>query len=359
MSTRGSDGSETGVPAALGAVAFLVGYGITYLAGRGTVESAMEEDGFLTLSAGGSSTDMVASDFQGGQISPPETYNVVGWGFFDLHGADTNGQMTISGTGASESFDLSLAFSLDSWLMVVPPVAIAACGYLAARRIGPRTPREAVVAGAKVTVGYLVLVGVAALAFQWGQAGVESGGFAYAQYTIRFGPALSPSLLVAGVGYPAVFGAAGGYAAYEQASRSGAGGGPAARGGQHPPARGGRSTRRGRNAGQGGRNTRGRNAQGQNGGRAGQQPRQGQPNRRRSGQRQRSGRRGSRDGNANRDRRDGNADRDGRDGRTRRDQDDRQRRGERGPRRDGRDDRRREGGDRRDDRSPDRDERGN
>lgn len=233
MSRRGSTGSGTGVPALLGAVAFLVGYGITYLVGRGDVESAMADDGFLTIARGGSSTDVVASDFQGGEITPPETHNVVGWAFFDLHGADLDGEMTISGTGGvSETFDISLAFSLDSWLLIVPPLAIAACGYYAAQRVDPATPRAAVVTGAKVTVGYAVAVGVAALAFQWGQTGVESGGLAYAQYTIRFGPALTASLLVAGVGYPAVFGAAGGYAAYERASRAGAeprGGPPAGR----------------------------------------------------------------------------------------------------------------------------------
>jgi len=239
MSRSGSSGSGIVVPALLGTVAFLVGYGITYLVGRGDVESAMREDGFLTLSGSGGSIDVVASDFQGGEITPPETHNVVGWAFFDLHGIDLDGEMTISGTGdVSETIDVSLAFSLDSWLVVVPPLAIAACGYYAAQRIDPDTPRAAVMAGAKVTAGYVVAVGVAALAFQWGQAGVESGSFGYAQYTIRFGPALSASLLVAGVGYPAVFGAAGGYAAYERSSSAGtaARNGPAS--GPRPPADG-------------------------------------------------------------------------------------------------------------------------
>ncbi|WP_121821450.1 hypothetical protein [Halostella salina] len=268
MATTGSDDAGFGFPAVLGALAFLAGYAVTYLAARSTVESAITEEGFLTLSRRGTSTELVASDFQG--LSPPGTRTVVGWAFFDRHGAALDGELTMSGGSGSQTFDLSLAVSADAWLMAVPPLLLVAAGYLVVRRGGSRSAAEAATAGATIAVGYAVVAALAALGFQWGQSGLGTGEFV--EYSVRFGPTLSPSLLVAAVGYPVVFGAVGGYAARTLSGRSG----DRQRPGPRPPGSEDRS---------GGRRTAARNraGRGPNAGRTGRSEEQG----RRDGQRER------------------------------------------------------------------------
>jgi hypothetical protein len=166
-----------GVGAAASTVAWLLGYVCTYaLAGTRVRESGL---GQLLEFLG-----------EGAAI-----YKLVGWVFFNSHLVETvveGAPVTVAGNavGGDSGF--------TPLLFVVPPALLLAAGLGLARYCGAETPDAGALAGLAVVPAYLVLSILGAVLF-----------------TISAGPAtgrpdLLLSVVLAGLLYPAVFGAAGG-----------------------------------------------------------------------------------------------------------------------------------------------------
>ena len=170
------------VPGAIaGLLSWIVGYVLTYL----LVASDIRESGLNQL----------AQAFGDGDA----TYELVGWVFFNSHLVDAVveapfvGSRTANFVGGEDGFTLLL--------FAISPVLLVAAGLAVGRSQGVTRADAGAVAGALVVPGYLVLSIVGAVLFR-----VEAGGASGE-------PDLLPAILLAGVVYPLVFGAAGGVVA--------------------------------------------------------------------------------------------------------------------------------------------------
>ncbi|WP_336133377.1 hypothetical protein [Natronomonas amylolytica] len=167
------------VPGAVaGAIAWLLGYVFTYV----LVSSDLRE----------STLNQFAQAFGDGDA----TYELVGWVFFNSHFADTIIDAGFFGTSAANFVGGEDGFT--ALLYVIPPLLLLASGLAIGRYQGVTDANDGAVAGAFVVPGYLVLSIVGAFLFR-----VEAGG-ASGQ------PDLLPTILLAGIVYPVVFGAIGG-----------------------------------------------------------------------------------------------------------------------------------------------------
>ena len=163
--------------AAAGLAAWVVGYLCTYLiAGRNIRDSGL---GQLLEFLG-----------EGGTV-----YKLVGWVFYNSHFVETvvdGAPVTVAGNAIGGDQGLT------PLLFVVPPALLLAAGLALGRLQGVEAPGSGALAGAVVVPAYLVLSVVGLLVFTV-TAGPATG---------RPDPVLA--VLLAGVIYPAVFGAAGG-----------------------------------------------------------------------------------------------------------------------------------------------------
>ncbi len=163
---------------AAGAAAWLAGYALTYL----LVAPEIRE----------STLARVVELFGDGEATP----ELVGWVFFDAHLVDVVVDAGVLGT---ETLDLvGGEGGVALLLYAVPPGLLVAAGVAVVRALGRVDPADGAVVGAAVAAGYLPLCAVGAVL-----ARVEAAG-AVGQ------PDLLPAVVVAGLLYPAVFGALGG-----------------------------------------------------------------------------------------------------------------------------------------------------
>jgi len=220
MATTGGRGTsridwKTGV--LYGAGAYLLGFVATYVLKADEVERQLQQQGFL-----------------GGQ-ELPETWKLVSWLFAEMHQVTV--EAATSGTGGggaipsgTRAVDLASTPVWDQYLLVVPPLALVAGGYLLAGRYG--LPSRAVGAkyGASLVAGYLPLAALVGYGAEWSYSASSSFGV---QVSLTVGPQLVESVLLAGLLYPLLFGAIGGYLA----GPSG-GGRPAGRQSARPPEQG-------------------------------------------------------------------------------------------------------------------------
>jgi RimJ/RimL family protein N-acetyltransferase len=164
-----------GVGAAAGAVAWLLGYLLTYVVTSGRIREFR-----------GSFLGQVA-DLLGLEVP---TWKVVGWVFYNAHFVDTAAG---GGTGSAIGGD----GGFTALLYVVPPLVLLAAGLAAGRAAGNGDPASSAVGGASVLIGYLPLSVLGVFLFETSVAGTAVG------------PRLGAGILLAGVLYPAVFGAVG------------------------------------------------------------------------------------------------------------------------------------------------------
>ena len=164
-----------GVGAVAGTLAWVLGYFLTFVVTSGRIEAFQ-----------GSCLGRVAELFG---IEIP-TWKVVGWIFYNAHFVDT---AAAGGTGSALGGD----GGFTPLLYVVPPLVLFAAGLAVGRASGAEDVANAALDGATVLVGYLPLSVIGVLLFEATVAGTTVG------------PALVPGVLLAGVLYPAVFGAAG------------------------------------------------------------------------------------------------------------------------------------------------------
>lgn len=177
------------VPGAVaGVVAWLLGYVFTYL----LTATDLENSGlnrFIELFGGESAT-----------------YELVGWVFFNAHFVD----ITYENVGIARpppSF-IGGENGFTALLFLLPAALLFIAGLAVVRSQGITDRNDGAVAGALVVLGYLVLsiIGVFLFTVTVGDA---TGA-----------PDLLPAIVVAGIFYPAVFGAAGGAVAGQTAGSS-------------------------------------------------------------------------------------------------------------------------------------------
>ncbi|MFB6123642.1 MAG: transporter [Haloferacaceae archaeon] len=178
--TRGGRSTASRVAAGIsgGCVAYLLGYVVTYL-----LTSAPLRRSFARRLV----------EFVTGE---PSTWKLVGWVFYSAHFVET----VIPGPfGSSRTVDLVDGLdAVSPAVHLVPPVLLVAAGAGLAWRVDAADARDGATTGATVVLGYFPLAVVGAFLF------VVVAGDAAAR------PDLLPAAVVAGVAYPAVFGALGG-----------------------------------------------------------------------------------------------------------------------------------------------------
>lgn len=122
-------------------------------------------------------------------------WKVVGWVFYNGHFVDT----TVPGLLGTSSVNLITEVDAFSALIyVIPPVLLLLAGLAVGRVTDATTPFDGAKAGAAVTVGYAVAAVVGTFLFA-----INTGDAAIA-------PDRVTGILLAGIVYPAVFGALGG-----------------------------------------------------------------------------------------------------------------------------------------------------
>lgn len=164
-----------GVGALAGALAWFLGYLLTFVVTSGRIEAFQ-----------GSFLGRVAELFG---IEVP-TWKVVGWVFYNAHFVNTAAG---GGTGSAIGGD----GGFTPLLYVVPPLVLFAAGLAVGRASGAEDAANAALDGATLLVGYLPLSVLGTVLFEATVAGTTVG------------PSLVPGVLLAGVLYPAVFGAVG------------------------------------------------------------------------------------------------------------------------------------------------------
>lgn len=160
-----------------GAGAYLLGYLLTYL-----WKAQEYRDAFARIQP--------LVELFGGETPAP--WKIIGWLYYSAHFVES--RVAVGPVTAYVDLVAQGEGNLQV-LYVVPPLLLLVAGYLVARRTDtPETVANGAQAGVSVVIGYLVLVIVGVFAFQ------VSGS----------GPDFVPSLLLAGVVYPLVFGSIGG-----------------------------------------------------------------------------------------------------------------------------------------------------
>ncbi len=175
--TRSSrpDGRTLGVAALGGALAYLVGYALTYAAVGQQVSNSLAAR-VLEIATG-----------------DPGTWQLVGWVFYNAH----NVAVEVPGLFGSTAVSL-VGETFSSALYVLPPAALLVGGAAVAALSGVERPVAGAVAGLAVIIGYLPLAAVGAVL-----VGIDVGD-------ATAGPTIAAAVLVAGFVYPLVFGAVGG-----------------------------------------------------------------------------------------------------------------------------------------------------
>ena len=164
-----------------GAAAWVLGYVFTYLLVATDIES--------------SPLNRLIEFFEGGSA----TYELVGWVFYNAHLVE----VTYTGIGvfAPPGSFVGGESGFTPLLYLVPPALLLISGLAVGRYRGVTDLNEGAVTGALVTPGYLILSAVGTVIFTV-SVGSASGS-----------PDLVPAVLVAGLVYPAAFGAIGGVVA--------------------------------------------------------------------------------------------------------------------------------------------------
>lgn len=158
--------------AVAGVLAWVLSYLFTYLMTASDIRSSPARQVF---------------EFFGGDLP---TWKVVGWVFFNAHFVDTVFEGLFGGTRNFVGGD-----GFTPFLFVVPPLLLIVAGVAVGRIAGVESieTATAALAGATVAIGYVVLSLVGAFLFS-----IEGAG-----------PDTVTAVLLAGLVYPLVFGAAG------------------------------------------------------------------------------------------------------------------------------------------------------
>lgn len=177
---------------AFGALAYVVGYVITYVLFQ--VDGELEVDQALGEASGGG-------------------FEAAGWLFYNSHFVDV--EVVAGAAGASGSQTVSLlsegSTSIPGLVYHLVPVAVLfLCGFLLGQRLRAASAEDALKAGATLVVGYLPLSALGTFLFE---VSTEQEVFGQtASYSIS--PELVPALFLMGTAFPVILGAVGSYQAF-------------------------------------------------------------------------------------------------------------------------------------------------
>jgi hypothetical protein len=176
-----------------GGLAYLIGYGLTFLLTIGRTRTVLSETVVRTPSTEPTSLAMLLR-------SPPPTSVLVGWLFHNSFWAATQipiPDATGSGTTLVVRNLIAAAGDLFLVLYLIPPLVLIVAGYVAAHG---RTPglRGELYAGGATMFGFLLFVVVGAFMFSVSISGT----------TVVAAPELTS--IFSGIAYPVVFGSLGG-----------------------------------------------------------------------------------------------------------------------------------------------------
>jgi len=176
-SARSAESRPVVEGAVAGVAAWLLGYVCTYLLVGTDLESSPLND--------------LIQFFEGESA----TYELVGWVFYNAHLVD----VAYEGIGVfAPPGNFVGGDGFTPFLYVVPPALLFVGGLALGRYAGATDTRDGAVAGALLVPGYLVLAVVGSFLFTVSVGGASGS------------PDLVSAALIAGLVYPAVFGAAGG-----------------------------------------------------------------------------------------------------------------------------------------------------
>jgi len=182
-STEGSvsRASSVAASAGLGVVAALLGYLLTFLVVASEVRSGLESD---------------VAEWKG-----------VAWYFYNAHLVEIEATGDVAGFGGTTTVDFIAQSDTArvTLLYAVPPLVLLGVGALLAYHFDVRDLGEAVVVGAPVTLGYVVVLAVGAVVSETStQAeffGIQASG--------SMAPELLPAILLGGLLFPLVFATSG------------------------------------------------------------------------------------------------------------------------------------------------------
>lgn len=186
-SSVGSDDLPLIEGAIAGAAAWIVGYVLTALVVLARIEDSTLGEVSDTVGDGGSGIDFI------------------GWVFFNSHFVDTVVEADFLGFGGSSTASFIGGDGFTPLLYLFPVALLVGSGLAVGRSQGVTETPDGAVAGALVVPPYLVLSAVGAVLFR---VSTEALGASFSGQ-----PELLPAVLLAGVVYPAVFGAIGGIVA--------------------------------------------------------------------------------------------------------------------------------------------------
>ncbi|WP_255170618.1 hypothetical protein [Natrononativus amylolyticus] len=175
------DRTTAGAGALGGAAAYALGYLLTYLTQRGSVDERLEAFNFVAALFGG---------------EPIPSWQAVGWLFYNAHFVDTE-LPALAGT-RTQNFVASADGGSLALLYLLPPLALLGAGFAVATASSARTLEDGGLRGALVVLGYLPLAVLGVVAF----------GYAIGEGTVA--PDAITAVGVAGVVYPVAFGGIGG-----------------------------------------------------------------------------------------------------------------------------------------------------
>ncbi|RQG94095.1 hypothetical protein [Natrarchaeobius chitinivorans] len=178
---RVSHTTSVAASAGLGVLAAAIGYLLAYLLVAGEVREGLGES---------------VAEWKG-----------VGWYYYNAHAVDVHASGEIGSFGGTRTVDFiaQSGSTSASLLYVVPPVVLLGAGAILAHRLDVRDIGEAVLVGAPVAIGYVVMMGLGAVVTE---SSTEATFFGI-EATGTMGPALVPSVVLAGILYPLVFATAG------------------------------------------------------------------------------------------------------------------------------------------------------
>lgn len=181
MDSEGISARNGGISAALGAVAWVVGYLLTYALEGSTVRN--------------SGAVRVIEAVTGDQVA----WKVVGWLFYNAHFVETTVDVPVFGASA---VNFIAEGEGATWVLyLVPPLVLLLAGAAATLAGDGESLASGAKRGLLVVPGYFVLAVVGALLFAVGSGDASAA------------PNLLMAAFLAGLVYPAVFGTVGGAAA--------------------------------------------------------------------------------------------------------------------------------------------------
>ena len=183
-----SSGDSDGLPLVAGAIAGTAAWIVVYVLTALVVLARIDDTELGDIS------DTVGDDASG--------IDFIGWVFFNSHFVDTVIEAGFLGFGGSSTVSFIGGDGFTPLLYLVPVATLVGSGLAVGRSVGVTETADGAVAGALVVPPYLVLSAIGAVVFR---VSTEALGASFSGQ-----PELLPSVLLAGIVFPAIFGAIGG-----------------------------------------------------------------------------------------------------------------------------------------------------